>query len=133
MVAGRVLGASTDRAKYGNKVLRVYQQNDLSVYPINPKGGEVEGLPVLRSLAELPGPVDQVSLYLPAAIGVSVLDEVAATEHGSFFVNPGAESPELIERARALGRHLRSGLRVGVTTANKHGRHDQHTGQHRQT
>lgn len=98
-----VVGASSDRSKFGNKCVRAHLQQGWTVYPINPKGGEVEGLPVLRSLAELPGPVDQVSLYLPAAIGVTVLEEVAATEHGSFFVNPGAESPELIERARALG------------------------------
>ena len=32
-----VAGASTNRDKYGNKVVRVYQQNDKPVYPINPE------------------------------------------------------------------------------------------------
>ena len=39
-----VVGASRDRAKFGNKVLRAYQQNNLEVFPVNPSADEVEGL-----------------------------------------------------------------------------------------
>ena len=39
-----VVGASADRAKYGNKVLRAYQQTDRPVFPVNPKQGVIEGL-----------------------------------------------------------------------------------------
>ena len=38
-----VVGASTDRSKYGNKVLRCYLQHGKQAYPINPKAQEVEG------------------------------------------------------------------------------------------
>jgi len=39
-----VVGASIDRTKYGNKVLRCYQQHGKTVYPINARAAEVEGL-----------------------------------------------------------------------------------------
>ena len=39
-----VVGASEDRSKYGNKVLRAYLQNGLDAVPINPKVDEVEGV-----------------------------------------------------------------------------------------
>ena len=32
-----VVGASSDRAKFGNKVLRAYQSKGWKVYPINPR------------------------------------------------------------------------------------------------
>ena len=37
-----VVGASTDRNKYGNKVLRVFQQNNFNVVPVNPNATTVE-------------------------------------------------------------------------------------------
>ena len=39
-----VVGASPDRAKYGNKVLRCYRQHGLEAFPIHPREAEVEGL-----------------------------------------------------------------------------------------
>ena len=41
-----VAGASTNRDKYGNKVLRCYQQNNKQVTPINPRAETIEGLPL---------------------------------------------------------------------------------------
>ena len=39
-----ILGASTDRSKFGNKAVRAFLARGYDVYPVNPKGGEVEGL-----------------------------------------------------------------------------------------
>ena len=38
-----VVGASANRDKYGNKVLRCYIQNGYRVIPVNPKEKEIEG------------------------------------------------------------------------------------------
>src|SRR5512137_1325063 len=63
-----VVGASTDRSKYGNKVLRCFQQNGRKVYPINPRAPEIEGLTAYPSLAALPEPVRAISVITaPAA------------------------------------------------------------------
>ena len=40
-----ILGASADRTKFGNKAVREFLARGYTVYPVNPKGGEVEGLP----------------------------------------------------------------------------------------
>ena len=55
-----VVGASQDRSKYGNKVLRVYQQNHRDVVPVNPKVDAVEGLQTYPDLLSIPGTVDGV-------------------------------------------------------------------------
>ncbi|MFK7789564.1 MAG: CoA-binding protein, partial [Phycisphaeraceae bacterium] len=60
-----VIGASTNREKYGNKVLRVYQQNNKPVYPINPRAEEIEGLKAYPDLASLPELPHGISIITP--------------------------------------------------------------------
>ena len=62
-----ILGASADRSKFGNKAVRAFLARGFTVYPVNPKGGEVEGLPAYRSLAEIPaGPVPRLHPTAPS-------------------------------------------------------------------
>ena len=98
-----ILGASSDRAKYGNKSVRAHLRQGWAVYPVNPRDGEIEGRKAYRSIADIPVRIDRVSLYLPPEMGLRVLADIAAAHPAEFFVNPGAESDELVARARALG------------------------------
>lgn len=101
-----VVGASADRSKFGNKAVRAYQRQGWIVYPVNPRGGEIEGLRTYRSLDELPEPPDRVALYLPPEIGMQVLPDIAMVNPAELFVNPGAESAELLEQASAMGLNV---------------------------
>jgi predicted CoA-binding protein len=98
-----VVGASTNREKYGNKVLRAYQQRNLRVYPINPKADRVEGLEAYADLASLPEPVCGVSIITPPKITERVVDEAAAAGVRFVWMQPGAESDEAVRKARAHG------------------------------
>jgi predicted CoA-binding protein len=98
-----VVGASTDRSKYGNMVLRNYQQRGMEVYPINPRADEVEGLKAYRSFADLPVKVRGISVITPPAITERVVEEAAAAGVEIVWMQPGAESAEAIARAEALG------------------------------
>jgi predicted CoA-binding protein len=60
-----VVGASRNRSKYGNKVLRAYLQNDLPVYPVNPNATMVEGQLAYPDLASIPRRVHGVSVITP--------------------------------------------------------------------
>lgn len=98
-----VVGASRDRAKYGNKVLRVYLQRGLTVYPVNPREKQIEGLTVWPDLASLPGPVHGVSIVTPPEVTEGVVEEAAAAGIRRLWMQPGAESPEALRRAEELG------------------------------
>jgi predicted CoA-binding protein len=101
-----VLGASSDRSKYGNKAVRAYVKQGYDVYPVNPRGGTIEGLTAYRSLAEVPAArLHLISVYLPPALGVTLLDEIAAKGCDELWLNPGSESDELVARAEELGLH----------------------------
>jgi uncharacterized protein len=99
-----VIGASTDRSKFGNKSVRAHAAQGYEVFPINPKGGEIEGLTAYTSLAEVPAAhLNRVSLYVPPAVGLKLLPEIAAKGCDELWLNPGAESDELVQKARAMG------------------------------
>ncbi len=97
-----ILGASTDRAKFGNIAVRAYVDQGWTVYPINPRAEEIEGLKCFGSLLEAPGRLDRVSVYLPPPVLMGALDDIAAKTPGEVWLNPGTESDAVLERARAL-------------------------------
>ncbi|HOD50136.1 MAG TPA: CoA-binding protein [Candidatus Hydrogenedentes bacterium] len=98
-----IVGASRDRKKYGNKAVRAFRDGGWTVYPVNPKLDEVEGLKCYASIGDVPGPVDRVSMYVPARVGTPMLEAIAAKQPGEFFLNPGSEDEALEQRARELG------------------------------
>ena len=97
-----VIGASSDRRKFGNRAVRAYREQGYTVAPVNPHEAEIEGIKTYRSILDVPGPVDMASFYVPPEIGERVIAEVAQKGVVEVWLNPGAESDELIARARAL-------------------------------
>jgi uncharacterized protein len=105
-----VVGASTDREKYGNKVLRCYLQSDRRpVYPINPKAAEVEGLEAYPDLDALPEAVRGISIITPPSVTEAVVEKAAELGIGHLWMQPGAESEAAIARAAELGQSLIAG------------------------
>ena len=99
-----IVGASGDRAKYGNKSVRAHQKSGYEVFPIHPTLAEVEGLAAYPSVSDVPGGrLDRVSMYVPPTVGMTLIAEIAAKGCDEFWLNPGSQSPELIEKARAAG------------------------------
>ena len=99
-----ILGASADRSKFGNKAVRAFHSVGYTVYPVNPKGGTIEGHRVFTSLRVVPeSNLDMISVYLPPHLGLQALDEIAMKRVSEVWFNPGAESDEILERARELG------------------------------
>lgn len=116
-----ILGASADRAKFGNKAVRAYQERGYEVFPIHPREASIEGVPAYRSVRDLPVEwLDRVSVYLPPSVGLTILDELTSLPIGEVHFNPGADAPEVIEEARALGLNVVLGcslLAIGVSPA----------------
>ena len=98
-----VIGASHDPAKYGHKAVRAYLRQGWIVHPVTPRPEPIEGLKTYASITDIPGHIDRATIYLHPEIGVKVLPDIAAKKPDEFFVNPGAESDELLEAARNLG------------------------------
>ena len=98
-----VVGASRDRQKYGNKVLRCYRQHDLEVYAVNPSSTEIEGVPCVPSLLDLPVKVRAASVITPPDVTERIVEELPAAGASFVWMQPGAESAAAVTRAEQLG------------------------------
>ena len=98
-----VIGASSNRDKFGNKALRAFAQRGYTVFPINPTETEVEGHRAYRSVLEVPEPIDLATIYVPGSVGVKVMDDLARKGIPEVWLNPGADDRQVVERAQALG------------------------------
>lgn len=102
-----IIGASTNRSKYGNRAVRAFTRLGYQVYPVHPTATQIEGHRAYRSILDVPvESLDRISIYLPPEVGLRTIDEVARKPAHEVWLNPGAESPELIARARALGLNV---------------------------
>jgi predicted CoA-binding protein len=101
-----VLGASTDRAKFGNKAVRAFRLQGWTVYPVNPKETEIEGLPCCKGIAEVPVRPEMISVYLPPPVLLKLLPDIAAKGCDELWLNPGTESDVVIAEAERLGLNV---------------------------
>ena len=111
-----VVGASANEDKPGFQILRALGPFRGAVHPVNPRGGEILGRPVHRSLGEVPGPVDLVALVLPARHSLAVLEDAASVGAGAAFMVSGgfgetgdagaALEADIVDACRAGGIRL---------------------------
>lgn len=104
-----VAGASSDREKYGNQVLRALVAAGRRVYPLNPRHAEVEGLPCYADVASTPEPVRSLSIVTQPAATEQIVRQAAAAGVRHVWMQPGAESPMAVEEAQRLGLNVIAG------------------------
>lgn len=92
-----VAGASTNREKYGNKVLRCYMQHGKTVFPVNHRAKEIEGLQSFASISELPETVKSLSIITPPKITEMLVREAKEKGIKAIWMQPGAESQNAID------------------------------------
>ena len=104
-----VVGASTDRSKYGNKVVRAYLQNNRAVYPVNRAANVVEGLKAYPTLADLPEAVHGISIITPPRVTETVVERAGELGIKKIWMQPGAGSDSAMESAKRLGLNIIGG------------------------
>lgn len=98
-----VVGASTDRSKYGNRVLRCYQQNGLKAVPVNPREQEIEGVACVSEVSYLPDEVKSISVITPPRVTEQVVEDAIKKGITGIWMQPGAESAAAVKRCLETG------------------------------
>jgi predicted CoA-binding protein len=101
-----VIGASNDRTKFGNKAVRAYLGQGYKVYPVNLRESQIEGLPVFRTISQVPVRPDLISVYVPPNVLAEILHEIAAKGCDELWLNPGTESEDVLAEATRLGLNV---------------------------
>lgn len=101
-----VAGASADRSKFGNKVLRTYLQRGMPVFAVNPTHTDpqgIEGVTTVASLAAIPESVHGLSIITPPSVTERIVEDAIAVGITHLWMQPGAEHARAIRRAKDAG------------------------------
>jgi predicted CoA-binding protein len=98
-----VVGASNDRRKFGNKAVRAFRAQGWTVIPITPSNTVVEGLTAYRSVLDVPGPIDMVTVYVQPEVARTLLREFQGKAVGEVWLNPGADDDDVLAEAKRIG------------------------------
>lgn len=98
-----IIGASSNRSKFGNKAVRAFLRQGYTVYPVNPNEPEVEGLTTCKSIKDVPVRPRMVSVYVPPPVLAGLLPDIAAKGCDELWLNPGTESDAVLAEVKRLG------------------------------
>ncbi len=99
-------GASSDPSKYGNIILRNLKGKGYTVFPVNPKGGVIEGLKVYKSLKDLEETPDVVNVVTKPEVSINVLEQADSLGFPLIWFQEGswdAKVKESLEKKRIVG------------------------------
>jgi predicted CoA-binding protein len=98
-----IVGASPKPERYSHQAVLRFRDRHYTVWPVNPAGLAVAGIPAFRALGELPGRPDIVCMYVNPQTGLDMLDAIVAAQPQVLWLNPGADGEPLASAARARG------------------------------
>src|SRR4051812_49029373 len=98
-----VLGASPKPARYAHKAMQMLQQHGHQPLPVNPAHGEILGLECYSRLADVPQPIDTITVYLGKRRSDPLIEQIVNAGARRIILNPGAENDVLTDAASARG------------------------------
>ena len=114
-----VLGASPKPDRYAYKAMRMLQQHGFDAVPVNPAFAEILGQPCYRSIADVPGPIDTMTMYLGSQRSDPLINEITAAKPRRILFNPGAENDHLEQQAEAQGIEVIHGCTLVMLQAHQ--------------
>lgn len=98
-----VLGASPKPDRYAYRAMQMLRESGHQAVPVNPAFDEILGEQCYNSIADVPQPIDTVTMYLGKARSDALIPEILSAKPRRIIMNPGAENETLAEEAEAAG------------------------------
>lgn len=98
-----VVGASGNKSKFGNKILKRLMQRGYTVYPVNPNYDELEGVKCYHSLSEIEEKVDVVNVVVAPKYSLLAVDAAAEKGIETIWFQPGSFDDEVISKSLEKG------------------------------
>lgn len=98
-----VVGASSDRNKYGNKVLRCYLHRDKIVYPVNNHEKQIEGILCVSAVRDLSLQVASISIVTPPQITEEIVIQAIKKGITNIWMQPGADNEKAVSICQEKG------------------------------
>tara|TARA_B100000287_G_scaffold435600_1_gene504823 strand:+ start:3438 stop:3818 length:381 start_codon:yes stop_codon:yes gene_type:complete len=90
-----LIGASSDKSKFGYKIYRNLLSKGYDVIPINPKNIRIDGITSLSCVSEMKESPDIIDFVIPPVQAFSEAKKLSNEGYNNFWFQPGSESEEL--------------------------------------
>jgi hypothetical protein len=110
-----VVGASENPGKDAHRIPAYLQSQGYLILPVNPKGGEIFGERVYRSLGEIDQPVDVVDVFRPPEESVDVARQAIEVSPKVLWFQLDTETDEAVRMGREAGLKVVHGRCMGAT------------------
>lgn len=99
-----VVGLSENPTRVAYRISRFLQRDlGMTIVPVHPKADTVHGAPGYRTLAEIPGGVDVVDVFVRSELAGPVIDQAVAAGAKAVWLQLGVFDEAATARARAAG------------------------------
>lgn len=111
-----IIGASTNSKKIGFRVVDniIYSGYKGKIYPVNPRGGELLGLHLYKSIGEIDGEIDLAAICIPAKYVYGAVQQLASkkTKFLSIITSGFSEIGDIEEENKIVDFARSHGMRV---------------------
>jgi uncharacterized protein len=98
-----VIGASDKPERFSYQALILLKEKGHEVFPVHQRLKTINGMTVYPSIKDITGPIDTVSLYVAPDISSKLAADILGVKPKRIIFNPGAENPDLTQKAKAHG------------------------------
>ena len=98
-----VIGASNNEERYSNKAMKMLLEYGHNPIPVAPTVDTVMDRKAYAKAADVPGPIDTVTLYVGPKRQEGLIDQILELKPKRVIFNPGTENPDEYDRLSAAG------------------------------
>lgn len=98
-----VIGASAKEDRYSNKAMKMLAEYGHTAIPVAMAPATILGQKTYAHLADVPGTIDTVTMYVGPARQQGLVDAIIAAHPRRVIFNPGSENPDEYDRLAAAG------------------------------
>lgn len=114
-----IIGASSRESRYSYKAQQMLTEHGHKVFPVNPHGGEVQGVTCFTCIDQIEDPIDTVTLYVSPKRLSDSIDKIIEAKPKRVIFNPGTESEELMSKIQNAGIEVQSACTLVLLSTNQ--------------
>lgn len=114
-----ILGASEKPDRYAFKAFSLLKKFGHEPLPISPRLSSLQGVKAFGSIAEVPAPIDTLTMYVGPAVSEKLEAEIVKAAPRRVIFNPGSENERLAQALRAAGIQVEEACTLVLLSSNQ--------------
>jgi len=107
-----IAGSFRNETKYAYRIFKKLKEKGYTVFPVNPRGGEIEGSKCYPNIKDIPEDIDVVNIVTPPKVTRNIVKDCKERGVKRVWFQPGAEDKEAIDFCRQNNIDIVYGLCV---------------------